>query len=225
MNIPILGIIIPKMGINESGSVTIQDALFTSVQQRVLGILFGQPDRRFQGAELIHMAQSGTGAVHRQLTNLAACGLVNVTRIGNQKHYQANPDSPVFKELCGLIRKTVGLREPLLKSLQPYRDRIDIAFVYGSVAKGTDTARSDIDLMIIGDDLDYTGIYDALHEAETLLHRQVNPNLLTLQDWRNKIVDENPFIMKVMEQPKLIIHGSENDLEQTRQSGADWPTQ
>jgi hypothetical protein len=112
--IPILGIIIPKMGINESGSVTIQAALFTRVQQRVLGILFGQPDRRFQGTELIRMAQSGTGAVHRQLTSLASSGLVNITRIGNQKYYQANPDSPVFDELCGLLQKTVGLREPRL---------------------------------------------------------------------------------------------------------------
>ncbi|MET0072252.1 MAG: transcriptional regulator [Candidatus Thiodiazotropha sp.] len=212
------------MGINESGSVTIQDALFSKVQQRVLGILFGQPDRRFQGAELIRMAQSGTGAVHRQITNLTASGLVNVTRIGNQKHYQANSGSPVFAELCGLIRKTVGLRGPLVKSLQAYRDRIVVAFVYGSVAKGADTARSDIVLMIIGTDLDYTGIYDALHEAESILHRPVNPNLITLQDWQKKVTDKNPFVTKVKQQPKLFIHGSENDLEQTQQSGTDWPT-
>jgi predicted nucleotidyltransferase len=201
------------MGISESAPVTIQDALFASVQQRVLGILFGQPDRRFQGAELIRMAQSGTGAVHRQLKSLVASGLVNMTRIGNQRHYQANPESPVFEELCSLIRKTVGLREPLLKALHSYGERIDVAFVYGSVAKGLDTARSDIDLMIIGDELDYTGIYEALHEAETMLRRPVNPNLITLRDWYKKISDENPFFVKVKEQPKLFIYGSEHDLE------------
>ena len=97
---------IPKMGSHQTDTVRIQDALFSRVQQRVLGILFGQPDRRFQGAELIRMANSGTGAVHRQLTSLAASELVNVTQVGNQKHYQANPDSPVFEELCSLIRKT-----------------------------------------------------------------------------------------------------------------------
>lgn len=212
MHIPILGIIIPKMGIPQTNTVTIQDALFSSVQQRVLGILFGQPDRRFQGAELIRMAKSGTGAVHRQLTSLAASGLVTVTQIGNQKHYQANPDAPVFEELCGLIRKTVGLRVPLENSLEPYKDQIDVAFVYGSIAKGTDTARSDIDLMIIGDDLDYVGVYKAIDEAETLLHRKVNPNLSTLDEWRKKLADKNPFIVKVKQQAKLFIYGSENDL-------------
>ncbi len=201
------------MGINELRSVSIQDALFSRVQQRVLGILFGQPDRQFQGAELIRMAQSGTGAVHRQLMDLAASGLVNVTHIGNQKHYQANPDSPVFEELCGLIRKTVGLREPIMNSLQPYRELIDVAFIYGSVAKGKDTAKSDIDLMIIGDGLDYAGVYDALREAESILHRPVNPNLITRQEWRKKITEENSFFVKIKEQPRLFIYGSENNLE------------
>ena len=166
MLIPILGIIIPKMGSNIADGVRIQDALFSGVQQRLLGIIFGQPDRRFQGAELIRMINSGTGAVHRQLTSLAASGLVNVTQIGNQKHYQANPDSPVFEELCGLIQKTVGLREPLQRSLEPLKDQIDVAFIYGSIARGTDTARSDIDLMLIGERLDYVSVYEAIQNAE-----------------------------------------------------------
>lgn len=200
------------MGIEDTETTTIQDALFSSVQQRVLGILFGQPDRRFQSAELIRMAKSGTGAVHRQLSNLAASGLVNVTRIGNQKHYQANPDSPVFEELCGLIRKTVGLREPIRTALQPYRNQIDMAFVYGSVAREADTARSDIDLMIFGDELDYVDIYKAVAEAEGALLRQLNPNLTTLAEWKKKLAENNPFFVKVKEQPKLFIYGSENDL-------------
>ena len=145
-------------------------------------------------------------------SSLAASGLVNVTRIGNQKHYQANPESPVFEELCGLIRKTVGLRDPIRQSLEPYRDQIDVAFVYGSVAREADTAKSDIDLMIFGDELDYVGIYKVIGSAENLLHRQLNPNLTTLGDWRKKIADKNPFIVKVAKQPKLFIYGSENDL-------------
>lgn len=200
------------MGINKAETVTIQNALFSSVQQRVLGILFGQPDRSFQGAELINMAKSGTGAVHRQLKNLAASGLVNVARIGNQKHYQANPDSPVFEELCGLIRKTVGMREPLRKALDAVKGLIQVAFVYGSVAKGSDTARSDIDLMIIGEELDYPSVYEALQQAETELGRPVNPNLTTRGEWNKKIADNNSFVVKVMEQPKLFIYGTENDL-------------
>ena len=200
------------MGSNITDTVRIQDVLFASVQQRVLGILFGQPDRRFQGAELIRMINSGTGAVHRQLTSLAASGLVNVTRVGNQKHYQANPDSPVFEELCGLIRKTVGLREPLQRSLEPLKEQIDVAFVYGSIARGTDTAKSDIDLMLIGENMDYISVYEAIQQAESILQRQINPNLTTLSEWRNKLKEKNPFIINVNEQEKLFIYGSEHEL-------------
>ena len=212
MHIPILGIIIPKMGSNVTDSVRIQDALFSGVQQRLLGIIFGQPARRFQGAELIRMINSGIGAVHRQLTTLAASGLINVTRIGNQKHYQANPDSPVFEELCGLIRKTVGLREPLQHSLEPLKDQIQVAFVYGSIALGTDTARSDIDLMLIGERLDYVSVYEAIQHAETILKRKISPNLTTLSEWRKKLNEENPFITNVNKRAKLFIYGSEDEL-------------
>ena len=212
MLIPILGIIIPKMGSNITDGVRIQDALFSGVQQRLLGIIFGQPDRRFQGAELIRMINSGTGAVHRQLTTLAASGLVNVTRIGNQKHYQANPDSPVFEELCGLIRKTIGLREPLQRSLEPFKDQIDVAFVYGSIARGTDTAKSDIDLMLIGEGLDYVRVYEVIQNAETMLRRKINPNITTMSEWRKKLNEENPFIVNVNKQDKLFIYGSEDEL-------------
>ena len=200
------------MGRHQSEAVSIPDVLFSRVQQRVLGILFGQPDRRFQGAELIRMADSGTGAVHRQLTSLADSGLVNVTRIGNQKHYQANPDSPVFEELCGLIRKTVGLREPIKTALEPFVDQINVAFIYGSIAKGSDTAKSDIDLMVFGDNMDYAGVYKALQSAEEVLHRPVNPNLTTLNEWKKKLAENNPFFVKVSSQPKLFIYGSENDV-------------
>jgi predicted nucleotidyltransferase len=200
------------MGMTSKTSPTIQDALFSSVQQRVLGILFGQPDRQFQSAEIIRMASSGTGAVHRQLSTLAASGLLNVTRIGNQKHYQANPNSPVYDELCGLIRKTVGLVVPIRDALEVYRDQIDVAFVYGSVARNEDSARSDIDLMIFGDELDYVGIYKMIKSAEDILHRPLNPKLTTLDEWRKKISKGNSFIAKVAKQPKLFIYGSDDDL-------------
>ena len=150
--------------------------------------------------------------MHRQLTSLAASGLVNVTRIGNQKHYQANPDSPVFEELCGLIQKTVGLREPLQRSLEPLKEQIDVAFVYGSIARGTDTARSDIDLMLIGEGLDYIGVHETIQNAETKLQRKINPNLTTLNEWRKKLNEENPFISNINKQAKLFVFGSEDEL-------------
>lgn len=178
----------------------------------MLGILFGQPDRSFQGSELIAIAGSGTGAVHRVLGRLAESGLVTVTPSGRQKHYRANRESPVFGELQGLVLKTVGLAAPLAAALAPFAKQVDFAFVFGSVAKGSDTARSDIDLMVIGEGLEYAELYEALQKAEEILGRPVSPNLMTPEEWKRKLAAGNPFVAKVWAQPKLFIVGSENGL-------------
>ena len=125
------------------------------MQQRVLGLLFGQPDRRFQGTELIRLAKTGTGAPHRLLQRLASCGLVRVDAVGQQKFYQANPAAPIHNELVALVRKTVDLRQLLREALMPLADDIALTFVLGSVAAGEDRAGSDIDLMVVAHLLDY----------------------------------------------------------------------
>jgi predicted nucleotidyltransferase len=183
-------------------------ALFTPVQQRILGLLFGQPERRFQSAELIRLADSGTGAVHRQLQRLAGAGLVTVTRDGNQKYYQAKRDSPIFPELHGLALKTIGLAEPLKTALEPLAERIDLAFVYGSVAKGTDRAGSDIDLLVVSDGVSYPDLYEALRDAEQTLARPVNPTVLTGREWREKRAARDSFVQRISTQPKLMLLGS-----------------
>ena len=127
------------------------DALFPRVRQRVLGILYGNPDRSFFAREIMALAQSGAGAVQRELADLAAAGLLKVSTQGNQKHYQANEAAPVYAELRGLVLKTFGLTDVLRNALAPVAARIEAAFVFGSVAKGEDTAASDIDVMIAGD--------------------------------------------------------------------------
>ncbi|HPA95271.1 MAG: nucleotidyltransferase domain-containing protein [Thermoanaerobaculia bacterium] len=187
-------------------------ALFTPVQQVVLGLLFGQPDRRFQSGELIRLADSGTGAVHRVLTRLAGAGLVSVERVGNQKYYQANRASPVFAELHGLILKTSGLLGPLRAALAPLAGRIHAAFVYGSVAKGTDRAASDIDLMVIADEIDYAELFEALQPVETVLARTVSPNLMTLPEWRRK-QKQAGFVARIAGEPRLFVLGSNDDLD------------
>ncbi|MFZ3376208.1 MAG: nucleotidyltransferase domain-containing protein, partial [Chthoniobacterales bacterium] len=150
--------IVLEMGM-ERAPGSLADALFTPVQQRVLGLLFGQPDRRFQSAELIRLVESGVGAAHRQVARLEKAGLVNVTRIGNQKHYQARRESPVFAELQGLVAKTVGLVEPLRNALILNANSIRAAFVFGSVAKGSDHSGSDIDLLVISEELSYSDLF------------------------------------------------------------------
>jgi predicted nucleotidyltransferase len=161
---------------------------------------------------VIALAGSGTGAVHRQLVSLAESGLITVTRMGNQKHYQANRDSPVFTELHGLVIKTIGLVDPLKSALVPFRERIQAAFVYGSTAKGTGTAQSDIDLIVISDELSYADLYGALQEAEATLQRPVHVSLTTAGEWKRKLAEGNPFVTKVSAQPKIPLFGSPDDL-------------
>ncbi len=195
-----------------TGSTGLADALFTSVQQRVLGLLFGQPGRRFQSAELIRLAGSGTGATYRQLKRLAESGLARVSTEGHQKYYQANTDCPIFEELVGLVRKTVGLAEPLREALAPFGDRIHAAFVYGSVASGKDRADSDVDLMVIADDLDYPTLFEAVQPAEQQLGRTVNPNLMTPSEWRRKSAQPDSFAARLRDRPRLLLVGSADDL-------------
>jgi predicted nucleotidyltransferase/predicted transcriptional regulator with HTH domain len=192
---------------------SLSSALFSNVQQRVLALIFGHPERSFYASEIVRKVKSGTGAVERELSRLQRSGLVNVERIGNQKHYRANRDSPIFSELHSLVLKTVGLTEPRKRFLEPYMNRIKTAFVYGSVAKGLDTARSDIDLMIIGDNLSYPDLFEGLQKAEQVIGRPVNPNFLSLKDWQRKLTQKDSFVGRINMQPKIFVVGSESDLE------------
>ena len=214
-SIPNLGIFMPNMGTRRLASPQrsgLADALFSGTKQRVLGLLFGQPARSFYASELIGLAESGSGAVQRELASLAQSGLVNVTAVGNQKHYQANAASPLFEELCGIVLKTVGMAEPLREALEPLMGRIDAAFVYGSVAKRADTARSDIDLMLLGDDVSYGDVFTALDAASGKLGRTVNPTILTRGDFAKRLNAKDSFLTRVLEQPKIWIIGGERDI-------------
>jgi len=188
------------------------DALFSSTLQRVLGYLYGQPERSFFANELIGLVGAGSGAVQRELKRLAESGLVTVTRQGNQKHYQANPDSPIFAELCGITQKTFGLAGPLRVALSPLAEQIHAAFVYGSVAKKIDTATSDIDVMVVSDSLSYADLFGTLEGVGQRLGRQVNPTIYSRQELARRIGEDNAFVTRVLAQPKLWLIGNEHDL-------------
>ena len=216
MNIPKLGFIIPKMGIKRNAinepvqPVSVADALFTKAQQRVLGVLFGNPGRSFFANEVIALAGTGTGAVQRELTRLAASGLVTAKRVGNQKHYQANAASPVFDELRGLVIKTSGIADVLRTALAPLTDRISAAFVYGSVAKKKDSTASDIDLMVLSDSLTYGDVFAVLEEGAARLGRRVNPTVYSRQEITRRIKQGNSFVTRVLAQPKIWLVGNEH---------------
>jgi len=208
-----IGVYIAHIGDDAVEAISISNALFSKVQQRVLALIFGHPERSFYTSEIVRSIHSGSGAVERELSRLQHSGLVSVERIGNQKHYRANHQSPIFEELQSLVLKTVALTEPLKKSLEPYSNKIKTAFVFGSVAKGADTAQSDIDLMVIGDELGYAELYTVLQNAEIILRRKVSPIFLSPEDWRRKASQKGSFISKISALPKLFIFGSEKDIQ------------
>src|SRR5512147_411077 len=192
--------------------ISLADALFTGTQQRVLTLLFGQPDRSFYANELIALARAGSGAVQRELARLSKRGLPTVQVAGNQMHYQANPASPIFQELCGVVRKTMGLAEPLREALAPLTKRIDAAFVYGSVAKRSDSASSDIDVMIVSNDLTYADLYEALEAVSQQLGRKVNPTIFTPAELAKRAASGGAFVKRVLDQPKVWLKGDEHAL-------------
>jgi predicted nucleotidyltransferase len=209
----------PKMGIKASPSrhpkpsqvrtpaTTLSDALFSGTQQRVLGLLFGQPHRSFFATELINLVGAGSGGVQRELKRLTDSGLVTAQRIGNQRHFQANPDSPLFAPLRDIVMKTTGLAQPLVDALAPLADRILAACVYGSVAKGVVTASSDIDLLVISDQLTLEALYKVLEPVEKQLARPINPTLYTKGEFSKRRRAANPFVTKVLAGELLPIIG------------------
>lgn len=214
-----MGFIVPNMGTKKSlpkstaaATSGLGDALFTKVQQRVLGVLFGNPGRSFFANEIIALAGSGVGAVQRELARLSTVGLVTVTRIGKQKHYQANATAPVFEELRGLVLKTSGLTDILKDALAPLAAQIRAAFVYGSLAKGQDTAASDIDLLVVSETLTHSDLFATLEAASEQLGRRVNPTVYSQRELSKRSRENNAFISRVLGQPRLWLIGKEDDL-------------
>ena len=190
------------------GVSTLADALFTSTQQRVLALLFGQPDREFFVTEIIGLAGSGRGAVQRELARLAGSGLAVVSRVGNRKLYRANRESPLFDEICSIVRKTVGLERSICAALEPLADRLILALLFGSVVRRADTAASDIDLLLVSDDLTLEAVYTALAPVEDLLGRRVNPTLYTSAEFRQRRAAKTGFLTRVLQEPHIVLVGS-----------------
>ena len=205
----------PILGIKHTPSSTatsLANALFPRVRQRVLAVLFGTPDRSFYANEVIALAQSGTGAVQRELAGLSAAGLLTVSKQGNQKHYQANASAPVFAELRRLVLKTMGVADVLRAALAPLASQIEQAFVYGSVARQQDTAHSDVDLMVVSPSLGYGELFGALEAATQTLGRTVNPTLYTPDDIAKRIEQDNAFVTRVLQQPTVWLIGAQEQL-------------
>ena len=190
----------------------IADSLFTKTQQKVIGLLFRKPDTSFYLNEIVRLAGMGKGTIKRELDKMTQAGLLTVKRIGNQTHYQANPASPVYDDIISISRKTFGLADIIRQALQADNsfladDSIQYAFIYGSIAKGEETAQSDIDLMVIGDDIAYADMMNLLIPIEKELQRPINPSIYTLESFKKKLNEKNNFIIQVLKQEKISLIG------------------
>jgi predicted nucleotidyltransferase len=202
------------MGTLTKKTIGLGEALFSKTQRKVLGLLFGNPDRSFYANEIVRHSDIGIGTVQRELEKLSKATIITVKRIGNQKHYQANRESPIFEEMYGIVLKTFGVSDVLSRALEVFVEDIRIAFIYGSVAKGTDHAGSDIDIMLVSQKLTYPDVMSVISEVESKLGRVVNPTLYKPSEFRKRIVTDSAFVKRVLDQPKIFLIGTEDDIHQ-----------
>ena len=195
---------------------SLADALFTATQQRIFTLLFGQPERSFFLGELIGLARSGRGAVQRELTRLFDSGLVTTRAVGNQKHFQANGAAPIFHEIMAIVAKTTGLSEPIRNALTHSTEAVDLALIYGSFAKQSDTASSDVDLLIVSDRMTLEQLYKLLSPAEQAIARKINPTLLTRNEFQQRRADNSPFLTRVLSGQHIVLAGDLDGVDSPR---------
>lgn len=187
------------------------DALFSGTRRKVLGLLFGQPERSYSLSELIRLIGAGSGAVQREVQRLGDSGLLIVDSVGRQKWFQANPHSPIFEELCAIARKILGPEIVIQEALDTLDDRLKLAVLFGSVAKTTDRADSDIDLLLVAEDVTLEEVFSALAPAEKALGRPINPTLYTPAEFDQRRQMSNPFVASVLANRHIVLTGDLDD--------------
>lgn len=191
----------------ECAATGMADALFSGTRQKLLSFLFGQPENTYTLGELIDLAKAGSGAVQREIKRFVESGLVRVEGRGRPRHYRANPEAPIFDELCGIARKLFGPEEAIRAALAPLGPRLQLALLYGSVAKRRDRADSDIDVLIVSEDLLLEDVYEVLANAERSLGRKINPTIYTSEEFRQRKGENSPFLSDVLEGDYRILLG------------------
>jgi predicted nucleotidyltransferase len=194
---------------------------------RVLSALLLHPESAWHARELARRLGALPGSTSRELVKLADVGILLRQHVGNQVHYRANRDSPVFGELAGLLRKTSGMATILTDALLPLAGKIQCALVFGSVARGEEAAHSDVDVLVLGD-AGFAEVIEAMHPAQDEIQREINPVVYRVDDFRAKLASNNTWAREVQEKPKLFLIGDENDfaklVENPEPRGVQSPT-
>jgi predicted nucleotidyltransferase len=185
--------------------------LFSEYRRRVLSLLLLHPDLRCHVREIARQTGTSAGTLHKELSRLALAGILKRTEQGKQVYYSADRDCPIFEDLANILRKTSGVADVLAQALVPVADRVRAAVIFGSVARGTEQAGSDVDVLLIGD----VGFIEAVglfHPVQSTLGREVNPKIYSLVEWQTKLTSGDTFARDVLAKPKIFLIGSEHDL-------------
>jgi predicted nucleotidyltransferase len=187
------------------------ELLFGTYRRRVLGLLLLHPDESFYMREIMRLTGVPSGSLHRELTALSEAGLLTRSASGNQVRYQADRSCPLFEELAGIFRKTAGLTDVLREALEPLGKNVRAAFVFGSFAQGRERGTSDVDLMVLGS-ARFERVVEALMHVQERLRREINPVVMTREEFRAKLKARDRFVSRVVREPKLFIKGDASEL-------------
>ena len=190
---------------------SLSSVLFPGYRRQVLGLLLLQPDESLHGREIARRTGLPPGTLTRELKLLADVGLLTQEKRGNQMLYRANRSSPIFAELSGILRKTSGLADIISQALTSLTGEIDVAFIFGSVARGAESAGSDVDLLVVGS-VDFGAVVEALYPAQQQLGREINPKVFSVPEWKSGVQQKASFTMEVLRKPKIFLIGGEHEL-------------
>jgi hypothetical protein len=192
----------------------IPSALFTSAQQKLLGLLFVRVDEGFHLNEIMRQTGLGSASAQRELRRLHEAGLILSERIGNVRQFRPNKNSPVYEELASIVKKTFGLLSVLHSTLAPMRRSLNVAFVYGKTARENEATNDPVELLLIGENTTYGELLNRLPVAERLLRRKINPNLYSLPDFKRRVREGQGFILNMLADRKVFVLGDETDLDE-----------
>lgn len=191
---------------------TLGSVLFGKTRRAVLSLLFSHPDRSFYLRQIVRAANAGSGAVQREINQLTKAGIIQKTISGKQVYYQIDRNCPIHDELKGLIIKTSAIGDTLRAGISSIQDRIRVAFVFGSAARGDFQSQSDIDLMVIGD-VSFEQISTALMPVQDQLNREINPNVYPVSEFKRKLAEGHHFLSSILSDKKFFLLGNENELK------------
>lgn len=187
------------------------EALFPRVRRSVLSALFGQPDRQLHLREIVRMTHGGKGAVERELRALTSAGIILRMESGGRVLFSANRNCPIFNELHMLMIKTEGITDVIRRALEPV-EGIALAFIFGSIAEGTEDSTSDVDILLVGN-ASYSDVASALQPVQKILGREISPMVYSMDEFRRRIAEGHHFLAGVLQKPRILLVGGDDGIK------------